>query len=118
MKFLRSQTTSGAGLKFFEWVFERKKKWKRKKKTKLEYFSKTFKYISENARWHRMWHAMLPHIFKMQCNTFCSDAVHLIKNVWIKHAVQAVGSELRDLHFLKLRAIEKSSRWELKQKMK
>jgi hypothetical protein len=25
MKFLRSQTTSGAGLKFFEWVFERKK---------------------------------------------------------------------------------------------
>jgi hypothetical protein len=26
MKFLRSQTTSGAGLKFFEWVFERKKK--------------------------------------------------------------------------------------------
>jgi hypothetical protein len=31
MRFLRSQTTSGAGLKYFEWVFERKKKWKRKK---------------------------------------------------------------------------------------
>jgi archaellin len=42
MKFLRSQTTSGAGLKFFEWVFERKK-------NKLEYFSKTFKNISKNC---------------------------------------------------------------------
>jgi hypothetical protein len=42
MKFLRSQTTSGAGLKFFEWVFERKKKRKREKKTKLEYFSNIF----------------------------------------------------------------------------
>jgi hypothetical protein len=32
MKFLRSQTTSGGGLKVFESVFERKKKSKRNEK--------------------------------------------------------------------------------------